>query len=76
MFNLIRMIMLIVLVFVIGACSSTDGATATPVSSPTPFPTFEFVAPTNPPVFSTTVSSNTTVEATPDAQLVERGRGR
>jgi cytochrome c553 len=62
----------LVMVFILAACGTpTPDVTLEPTR--TPFPTFEFVAPTNPPVFNATAAANTT---SGDAELIERGRGR
>ena len=66
----------VILIFVLVACAGT-AAEGTPVPTATAFPTFEFVAPTNPPVFeSTSAVDEDTEEATPDTRLIDRGRGR
>ena len=62
----------LLLTLMFAACGSpTPEASGEPTR--TPFPTFEFVAPTNPPVFNTTPSAQ--VSATPDTAVIERGMG-
>ena len=66
-----------ILMFGLAACGTGGGATSTPAPTLTPFPTFEFIAPTNPPAFSaTSTPSASAEEATPDAALIARGRDR
>jgi mono/diheme cytochrome c family protein len=74
----IRPILLaLIMMFGLAACGSGGGATSTPAPTLTPFPTFEFIAPTNPPAFNaTSTASASTDETTPDAALIERGRDR
>jgi mono/diheme cytochrome c family protein len=68
---------LLCLILTLAACGGGIESDITPDPTDTPFPTFEFVAPTNPPIFA---EATATVEAadvaTPAAELVERGRGR
>ncbi len=94
--NVFKLIgILSILMFVLVACGgadegnsngdSSDAQQADESATATPFPTFEFVAPTNPPVFNQ--SAEETEEASDDAEdteemmeldptKVERGLGR
>ena len=61
------------LILLLAACGDpTPDITSEPTR--TPFPTFEFVAPTNPPVFNTTPSAQNSTSG--DTEQIERGRGR
>lgn len=66
---------MLVLMLVLVACGGVD-ANSTPRPTATAFPTFEFVAPTNPPAFEATSEVDAETEATPDARLIDRGLGR
>ena len=74
MFSRFRAILFgLILTFILAACGTpTPDVTSEPTK--TPFPTFEFVAPTNPPAFNATTAAQDA--ATPDAELIDRGRGR
>lgn len=64
----------LIVIFALTACSNTGQSEATPLPSATPFPTFQFVAPTNPPVFNATTSAENV--DTPDTEVIETGRRR
>ncbi|MDQ7035864.1 MAG: hypothetical protein Q9P01_13835 [Anaerolineae bacterium] len=77
MFNRLKIIPLtIILAFVLVACGANEPE-GTPEPTATLFPTFEFVEPTNPPAFEVTATVEAAAaEATPNTQLIDRGRGR
>jgi mono/diheme cytochrome c family protein len=63
----------LLMVFILAACGTpTPDVPREPTL--TPFPTFEFVAPTNPPAFNVTTAAQDAT--TGDPELIERGRGR
>jgi len=87
------MALLLVLTLLLVACGGDNGGADNNDTSgggdntasgadeePTPFPTFEFVAPTNPPVFNQNAESTDEAEDTEtvelDPKMIERGRGR
>ena len=70
-FSIILLCLFLILLLV--ACGSpTPDASGEPTR--TPFPTYEFVSPTNPPAFNTTPTAQETSDQ--NAELIERGRGR
>ena len=76
MFNHLKVMpIIVILAFVLVACGAAE-IEGTPQPTVTAFPTFEFVAPTNPPEFEATASVDEAVDATPDTRLIDRGRGR
>jgi cytochrome c553 len=73
MFNRFSVILFCLILMLMLAACGTPTPDVPREPSRTPFPTFEFVAPTNPPAFNATAAPDTTAQ---DAELIERGRGR
>jgi len=75
--------LLLILLITLTACGGGDTEpTSTPRPTATPFPTYEYVEPTNPPAFGQSADSTEEADAETaevielDPKLVERGLGR
>ena len=80
--SLFSRITLVAVALALAACGGSSEPTPTPTDPPptaTPFPTFAYVGPTNPPVFDETAAEATEAAGggiALDPKLVDRGRGR
>lgn len=76
--RLFSIVVTMTLLAVVTACNRAESTPATPAATATLFPTYQYIAPTEPPAIQTAAAATAAAQSTPqlDPDRVARGRDR